>query len=130
MRAAALYVIVQLLAYGLDVGTFVLLVERFAVAPLWANICAKAVAGCFAFFTHRHVTFDAAAGGRLSDQALRYVLLLIANSVASSAMLALFMRVVPSPVMAKIIADVILIAVSFGLSKSVVFRGAKSGQGN
>lgn len=129
MKAAAVYVAVQLLAYGIDVGTFILLVEGFAVSPLWANIGAKVMAGCFAFFSHRHVTFDAAAGGRLSDQALRYVLLLAANSLASSALLALFMQLTPSPILAKVAADVILIAVSFSLSKAVVFRGANPGRG-
>lgn len=130
MRAAAFYIAVQLAAYGLDIGTFVLLVDVFAIGPLWANICAKAVAGGFAFFSHRHVTFQSAASESVSGQGLRYSILLIANSMASSAMLALFMRVMPSPALAKVVADIILIAASFRLSKAVVFRGARPGQGN
>jgi putative flippase GtrA len=130
MKAATLYIGVQVLAYGLDVGTFVLLVQAFCFSPLYANICAKVVAGCFAFFSHRHLTFGDARQGRMVDQALRYVLLLLANSLASSAMLALFMQFIPSPVVAKVVADVILIAVSFSLSKTVVFRGAKASQGH
>lgn len=125
MRAATLYILVQLIAYGLDIGTFALLVERIGTAPLPANICAKAVAGCFAFFTHRHVTFGGAAEAGVAGQAVRYVLLLAANSVASSGLLALFLHALPSPVIAKILADVILIAVSFSLSKWVVFRSAE-----
>ena len=129
MRSATVYVIVQIAAYGLDVGTFTSLVAVFHISPLYANIIGKTVAGCFAFFAHRHVTFMT-AHGRLSHQAGRYVLLLIANSLASSAMLALFMRFIPSPVAAKIAADVILIALSFALSKSMVFRSAKSAHEN
>ncbi|WP_038364544.1 GtrA family protein [Bosea sp. UNC402CLCol] len=125
MRAATLYVLVQLIAYGLDIGTFALLVERLGTAPLPANICAKGVAGCFAFCTHRYVTFGGAAEAGVGGQALRYVLLLAANSLASSALLVLFLHAMTSLVVAKIAADVILIAVSFSLSKWVVFRSAQ-----
>jgi len=128
MKAATIYIIVQLLAYGLDVGTFVAMHRLYEVAAIPSNVAAKIVAGCFAFFAHRHVTFAAASHGSLVNQAVRYVLLLLVNSLASSAILALLLKFAP-PVPAKILADTILIVISFSLSKSVVFRRAKASNG-
>jgi putative flippase GtrA len=130
MRAAAVYVLIQVLAYGLDMGTFVLLHRLYEASVISSNIAAKIVAGCFAFVSHRHITFAIARPGPLISQVIRYSLLLLANSFASSALLAFFMSFVSFPVAAKIFADTILIAVSFSLSKSVVFRGAKASDGH
>jgi putative flippase GtrA len=125
MKSLPLYVFIQLLAYFLDVGTFIFFVQYFDASPFLTNIFAKFVAGSFAFFTHRHLTFAASDGG-LSSQAILYLLLLFANSLASSAFLLIFVIFINSSVLAKIIADFILVFVSFGLSKTIVFRRIKS----
>ena len=122
MSAPFRYIVVQLLAYCLDVGTFAAIVTLTDLAAPYANICAKVAAGTFAFFAHRHVTFEAAEHGRLWDQMARYAALLLANSFASSALLAVILLVLPHPLAAKVLSDVALTAVSFGLSKTFIFR--------
>lgn len=111
-------------------GTFVLLHRVFEASVISSNILGKIVAGCFAFMSHRHITFSIARQGPLLPQFIRYSILLVANSLTSSALLALLLTLFSLPVAAKIVADTILIAVSFSLSKSVVFRGAKAGDGH
>lgn len=122
MSALVRYIAVQLLAYGLDVGTFTAIVTLVDLAAPLANVFAKIVAGIFAFFAHRHVTFEAAEHGRLWDQMARYATLLLLNGFASSALLATLLLVIPHPLVAKILADVALITVSFSLSKALIFR--------
>ena len=40
------YLVIQVLAYGLDMGGFVLLFSHFGVDPLLANVICKLLAGC------------------------------------------------------------------------------------
>jgi putative flippase GtrA len=123
VKVPAIYVLVQLVAYGIDVGSFSV-VHFIWHADAWAaNIIAKGAAGCFALFTHRNVTFQATAHQPLLIQAAKYFALLLVNSIAASILLYIFMLALPNATMAaKIVSDVILLVVSFLASKTLVFR--------
>lgn len=115
------YVLIQGLAYGIDMGGFFLLLTHMAMAPLTANIISKVLAGVFAFFAHRSFTFEVAHEGGKMQQAVKYFVLLGLNIPLSSATLALVLWVIPYPVAAKFIADVIGIFITYWLSKRFVF---------
>jgi putative flippase GtrA len=118
-----IYVLVQLLAYGIDVGLFSVVHFGFHFDAWSANIIAKVAAGCFALFTHRSFTFQGASSQPLLTQAVKYFALLLANSIAASFLLYILLLGLPNAIVAaKIVSDVILLAVSFLASKTLVFR--------
>ena len=116
------YLAIQLLAYGIDMGSF-LLVLYFALAgPITANVIAKLAAGGFAFAAHRHFTFKVGGRGFIKRQALRYFLLLAVNVPIASALLALILLWIPVPVVAKFLSDVVGVAFTYILSKHFIFN--------
>lgn len=118
------YVGVQLLAYALDMGGFLLALDALGATPLPANVFGKVVAGAFAFFAHRSFTFRVAGQSNPASQALLYVALLALNIPLSSAVLAGLLNVVPQAVAAKFLSDVICVGLTYWLSKRFVFRRA------
>lgn len=118
----ARYVGVQVAAYAVDMGGFAVLLAA-GTRPLVANVIGKVLAGVVAFLMHRRFTFKGARHGSFSSQMWRYALVLLANIPVSSAVLALLLHVIAAPVPAKFVADVLILAVTYWLSKSVIFRG-------
>jgi putative flippase GtrA len=109
-------------AYALDMGGFLLALHGFGATPLPANVFGKLVAGAFAFFAHRSFTFRVAGQSSPGSQALLYVAVLALNIPLSSAVLAGMLQVVPQPVPAKFVSDVICVVITYWLSKRYVFR--------
>jgi|CXWL01.1.fsa_nt_gi putative flippase GtrA len=136
------YLAVQLFAYGLDMGGFLLMTYFFGIDVIVANIFGKIVAGLFAFFVHRNFTFGVAEETNRGRQAIKYFTLLALNVPLSSAALSLMLLVlnlpllatalnlvllnVPLPVLAKFIADVICVFITFWLSKKYVFTAPRT----
>ncbi len=120
------YVAVQIVAYGLDMGGFLVVLGLFGVGPIVANVFGKIAAGIFAFFAHRHFTFGHKSAERQGRQALMYFLLLALNIPLSSAALGLILLVITAPVPAKILADVISVFMSYWLSRKYIFPGGSS----
>jgi putative flippase GtrA len=118
----ARYVAVQLAAYAVDMGGFAALLAA-GMQPLAANVVSKILAGAVAFLLHRRFTFENARYGSFSSQLWRYVLVLLANIPASSAVLAALLHFIAAPVPAKFVADVLILAVTYWLSKRMIFRG-------
>jgi putative flippase GtrA len=123
LRQFTRYVGVQLVAYAIDMGVFLAL--GLALTPLWANVGGKLAAGGFAFVVHRRLTFAGHVHGPPGPQLLRYALLLAANVPLSSLLLWLLMPLVQPVVLAKIGADVASVALTFVLSRQLVFRAAR-----
>lgn len=121
IRVFSRYVGVQVLAYGIDMGGFLLLVW-LGLGPVWANVPAKIAAGAFAFLAHRHLTFAVHGRGGAGGQALRYALLLALNVPLASAVLALLLPWIAPPAAAKFVADVICVLLTFLASRHFVFR--------
>ena len=115
------YVAVQLVAYAVDLGVFVLLFHGAVSGPIAANVAAKVAAGTFAFGAHRAFTFRIAGADRVGREALKYALLLALNVPLASALLALLLRVVPNATAAKIAADVVCVGLTFLLTRHAVF---------
>lgn len=120
------YVLIQVLAYGIDMGLFLFALHFELVGPIGANVAAKLAAGGFAFLAHRSFTFDVAGGDRIRQQVLRYFVVLALNIPIASAILAMILHWISIPVVAKFISDVVCVAISYGLSKYFIFNaGAK-----
>lgn len=119
----ARYVAIQLLAYGIDMGLFLIVLYSGLSGPIVANVLAKIVAGIFAFVAHRSFTFRVSGNPAIRQQAIRYFVLLAVNIPVASAILALLFIWISEPVIAKFIADVVCVALTYSLSKHFIFAG-------
>lgn len=115
------YGVIQLLAYVLDMGSFLLLMSLFKEEPVLANILSKGVAGVFAFFLHRYFTFQS-TGGSGKAQALRYFSLLAINIPVASVLFSAGLYFVNSPTPVKFVSDVACVVVTYWISKLFVFH--------
>ena len=116
------YVAIQLLAYGVDMGLFLLVLHFGFLGPVAANVIAKLAAGFFAFAAHRHFTFAVAGDGLIKRQGIRYLLLLAANVPVASALLAVILIWIPVPAIAKFLSDIIGVLLTYFLSKHFIFN--------
>lgn len=120
-RAFVRYLLVQVAAYAIDMGVFVL-AGWWGMPPVPANIPAKILAGVFAFIAHRRITFRVHGQRGGTAQLLRYALLLAINVPLASTLLALLLpHVSPAP-LAKFVADALCVLVNFLASHYLVFR--------
>lgn len=126
LRMFSRYFAVQVGAYAIDFGTFVLLAHGVGLGVLYANAAGKVVAGAIAFVAHRRITFQANRRGNLPGHLFRYVLLLGLNIPLSSLVLALLLRFIEWPLLAKIASDGICLGLTFMLSRHLVFTGPRS----
>lgn len=118
------YLCIQIIAYGIDIGCFLLLC--LLIDPVPANIVSKVAAGGFAFVAHRRVTFKVHGYGNGRGQLLKYAALLALNIPVSSGLLALFLTWLPVAVLAKVVSDTICVGMTFVLSRYVVFTPTHS----
>lgn len=115
------YSLVQIIAYGLDMGGFVLLYTHFQVDLLVANLVGKVLAGLFAFVAHRCFTFRVTETAGRGGQAVRYFTLLALNIPLSALVLSALLFMFPMVVVAKFFADVICVLITYWLSKRYIF---------
>lgn len=123
MKQFLRYLLVQLVAYFLDIGGFILLFSQANFEPILANAVSKIVAGIFAFIAHRKFTFQVADSASNVQQWLRYFVLLTLNIPLSTLVLGIALWVVPATVLAKFIGDAVCVAITYTLSKRLVFIG-------
>jgi len=127
------YLLVQLVAYGLDIGTFQALIATGVSGPVVANLAGKVPAGTFAFFAHRHFTFRVGNAAGVHREAVKYLLLLLINAPLSSLILAGLLGVMTQVTLAKILADILSVGLTFTLTKHLVFgrrpQAGRSGSG-
>lgn len=119
------YVLVQVLAYGVDMGAFIVLLQSLDLDPLVANLIGKILAGLFAFAVHRSFTFGLDKAGTL-QQAVRYFTLLALNIPLSAAVLAAMLWVIPLAIVSKLAADVVCVFLTYWLTKRFVFLRGNS----
>ena len=115
------YLLIQLLAYCIDMGAFLFLLHFDFAGPILANIASKIAAGCFAFVAHRAYTFNMLKSPFVGWQAARYFIVLAANVPVASAILVFILIFEPSPVIAKFLADVVSVGISYFVSKKFIF---------
>lgn len=102
-------------------GTFILICG-LGVLPWKANIYAKFLAGFLAFFGHRIYTFQINGKNGAGFQAIKYVVALGINIPLTSLLLISLLNIIHYPSAAKLISDVIAVAVSFWIGKKIVFQ--------
>lgn len=122
MKRPAIYILVQCVAYGIDIGSFYVLNHSIIPDVLIANVLGKAIAGIFAFIVHRYVTFFAAEREPIVFQIAKYTAAIIANSILASFLLVAINLVLPNVLISKLISDVISVGLSFVIAKRFVFR--------
>ena len=115
------YIAIQFLAYGLDMGIFLMMFNTGTFGPVLANLLAKLSAGFFAFLAHRRFTFQVSEFPSVAQQATRYFILFALNVPVASAILALLLVWITEPIMTKFIADIVGVAISYQLSKHYIF---------
>jgi len=129
------YLTIQVLGYGIDMGSFLLILSLATIEPNVANIFSKLAAGCFAFVAHRSFTFTVAGSGCPKRQAIKYFGLLAIYAPVSSAILELNLMWLPLStiqelnlawlpqpvVIAKFLSDIMCVALSYALSKYFIF---------
>lgn len=116
------YVGVQAVAYAIDMGVFLALHHVGMLNPATSNLAAKVCAGCFAFLVHRGFTFGIRSPRGRGRQALRYFIVLAINAPVSSAILVVVLHVIPHAAAAKVIADVLTVALTYLVTARLVFR--------
>lgn len=129
LRMFSRYAGVQVLAYSIDMGSFLALSRLAGMDALPANVVAKLLAGGFAFVVHRRVTFAVAGKGSAPGQLVRYAALLALNVPVASAFLALLLPWLSPPALAKFTADVICVLLTFFASRYLVFAPARDRDG-
>lgn len=125
VRTFSRYVGVQLLAYAIDMGGFLLLTAAAGATPVVANIGGKLAAGAFAFLAHRRYTFGVSGHDNARTQLVRYALLLAANIPVSSLLLAGLLHWIAWDVAAKFASDAICVVLTFAASRTLVFTAPK-----
>lgn len=120
------YVLIQLLAYGIDMGLFLVLLHSGFSSAIGCNVLAKFCAGVFAFMSHRYFTFHVNEKASISQQAIRYFSLLALNIPIASAVLALLLVWIANPVAAKFMADISCVVLTYILSKRFIFTSQVS----
>jgi putative flippase GtrA len=115
------YIITQLLAYAIDMSSFLIMLYVMFLNPIAANIIGKLVAGTFAFTVHRNITFKSSHKKDKQTQAFRYVMLFMFNIPLSSMLLVVLLKCVPYTVLAKFMADVSCVFFNYWINKTFVF---------
>ena len=117
----AKYMGVQLLAYALDMSSFLLFTYLLDGQHVLANIFSKLFSGVFAFFLHRHFTFQSTETSRRT-QAIRYFSLLTINIPVSSGLFYVTLAFITPPAFAKFVSDAACTAITYWISKVAIFH--------
>ncbi|MDC1227846.1 GtrA family protein [Oceanospirillaceae bacterium] len=115
------YVIIQLMGYVLDMGGFLLILKMDIFGPVIANLIGKSAAGIFAFIAHRNFTFRSNEPADKKSQAIRYFVGLALYIPFSTGVLSLLLIWIKEPEIAKFLADVIGVGISYLISKKLIF---------
>lgn len=118
------YIIIAGLAYVIDMGGYYWLI-KLDVAPVTANVIVKIVAAVCGFYLHRRFTYRIRNLSDVSSHALKYFGLAFVYTPASSVALFLIMFVVPNPIYAKAISDIVLFLVTFWVTTKFTFNANK-----
>ncbi|MDF1683864.1 MAG: GtrA family protein [Legionellaceae bacterium] len=115
------YILIQLLAYVIDMGSFLLMLGFLAFHPVMANIIGKLAGGIFAFIAHRNITFKSNHKKDKAAQARRFFMLSMLNIPLSSLALIVLLSCVPYTILAKFMADVSCVFFNYWINKTFIF---------
>ncbi len=114
------YNLVQLLCYLIEFVIF-LLSFKTTTQLLLSNSLAKIIAATLSFFAHKYFTFQKKDNDDLVPEMLRYSALFGLHLVISSGLLLFFSQFLVEW-LAKFIADVCCVAITFVLVRNIVFK--------
>lgn len=126
MRRFIRYSLIQCVAYGLDMGGFILLYTYYEINPLLANVSGKVLAGIFAFIAHRIFTFNTPQSKGIGYQAASYFSLLMLNVPLSALLLSLTLWIISIPIGAKFLTDIGCLFLTYWLSSRFIFLAGES----
>ena len=115
------YIMIQLFAYVIDMGSFLLMLGFLALNPIAANIIGKLAGGVFAFIAHRNITFKSNHKKDKATQARRFFMLSMFNIPLSSMLLLVLLKCIPYAALAKFMADVSCVFFNYWMNKTFVF---------
>jgi putative flippase GtrA len=121
LEQVARYLIVQVAAYGVDYGGFLIGIGGIGFTSVTANVLSKSTAGLVAYFLHRLFTFRSGAEGASLSEMMKYAALLSINLPVSSAAL-VFLERFFAPELAKFFADLLIVGANFVVSRHLIFR--------
>lgn len=131
LKQTVLYVAVGGIVYLVDIGSFWAFVTLWPEQHLAGNTLAKVAGALTGFILHKYLTFAGDQSDPVQKQAVRYVSLLAANIAGANLLLYLFIDILALPTLpAKIGVDVLVIIVSFFVSRHLVFRKNKAQSGS
>lgn len=122
LRGEALrYILIQLLAYGIEFGVFWLVLRGGGAPVAAANVAGKVAAGLFAFLAHRAWTFPGPQRRGPLAQAALYAGSLALNAGLATLLLLGLLRLDLAEAPAKLLADLGMIALTFLVSRQLIF---------
>lgn len=105
-------------------GYYILL--RVDTDPVQANIIVKVLAAVCGFYMHRRFTYQIAETDGQIAHATKYFGLALIYTPASTLVLFLLLLIVPHPIYAKAISDVLLFVVTFWVTSKFAFTRKKN----
>lgn len=114
------YFLVAGVAYGIDFGGYIFLLS-LEYKPVIANMMIKVVAAIFGFFSHRYFTYSIKERNEIGKHAVRYFGLALFYTPVSSVVLYGIMMLLPNPVYAKFISDVLLFLLMYLITSKFTF---------
>jgi len=125
------YGLVGGIVYGADLLSFTAVFYFFPAHYLLANVGAKIIGALTGFILHRSFTFRGDQAHGASRQLVSYLLLLGANILLANMLLYAAVQYLGVPeLVAKVATDIVVIAVSFIISRVFIFKHAEEGDGD
>ena len=121
LKRLAIYGSISAIGYGIDMGTFLILTNAADVGLLTSNVLSKILSAGFSFSAHRRFTFPQVDSSGRGDQVIKYFLLVGLNIPIATTILALLSQWISPPAMAKFIADLLCVLLSYVQTKHLVF---------
>jgi putative flippase GtrA len=118
---AGKYLAIQLAAYAVEMTTFQIFIFLDLKLIAVGNVAGKLAAGVFAFFMHGNVTFRGSKSRSFTSRVLLYALVLVLNSVISTALLIFLVYLGMNVTLGKLFSDVVLIIGSFAVTRQLIF---------
>jgi putative flippase GtrA len=126
-RKFSWYLLGQLIAYAVDIGTFLLVITVWNLNPVVCNIIGKMAATCFGFTYHATVSFRGHDSKNTARALFMFVLVVIGNIIGTSTLLwagTTFLHTPETPT--KLAADVVGIVATYLLVGKIVFPKSKN----
>jgi len=115
------YLIIGVIVYLIDMFFFLFSFYFLELNVMVSNIAAKLLAGFAGFFLHRGITFNVDRTNYNATQKFKYLLLMLFTNIGSIILFYFALFFLQYEILAKFITDVVVIVLSYALSKFWIF---------